>query len=305
MSSSNEDKFVEKEYNFRKEADRFGVKAPDILKERVPKVIQEEVDVIGQFAMVASGHFDPDIIFKYIKLLVRIAEVIDQPHKIHKDLVQVKEYSALSKAKIVEVFHGATANLQGYAAYRAERKQAIVAFSGTTTGEHALHDILAIPVSTGTTAKNTKQKVHFGFNRLHIGILGVALKALRKCLEDHPDVKEIVITGHSLGAAQSYLFAIELLRIVLKETPDAYDVNLPHHIMIKVITFGCPRVGDEALVSSYRDLVEKYGKHRFIDYSIRNYNDGTSASDNKRIYNYSFSLQTLSQECHVSHITIP
>jgi hypothetical protein len=72
-----------------------------------------------------------------------------------------------------------------------------------------------------------------------------------------------------MGAALSYYLAVELL---------TKDGLLPPGIRIKVITFGSPRVGDQAFASFWKKLVEEYrsghGQESFLEYSVRAYNDG-------------------------------
>lgn len=72
-----------------------------------------------------------------------------------------------------------------------------------------------------------------------------------------------------MGAALSYYLAVELL---------TNDGVLPPGMRIKVVTFGSPRVGDQAFASFWKNLVEEYrsnhGQESFLEYNVRAYNDG-------------------------------
>lgn len=119
---------------------------------------------------------------------------------------------------------------------------------------------------------------------MYTGLEAYALEGIRKGL-DEEQVEELVVslppsqildlletrqlTGHSMGAALSYYLAVELL---------TNNRILPPGMRIKVITFGSPRIGDQAFSSFWRKLLEEYrssnGQESFQEYNIRAYNDG-------------------------------
>lgn len=72
-----------------------------------------------------------------------------------------------------------------------------------------------------------------------------------------------------MGAALSSHLAIGLL---------TNPGMLPPGIRIKVVTFGSPRIGDQAFASFWRELAEEYrsshGQESFLEYDLRAYNDG-------------------------------
>jgi len=74
-----------------------------------------------------------------------------------------------------------------------------------------------------------------------------------------------------MGAALSNYLAVGLL---------TSDGMLPPGTRIKIVTFGSPRVGDQAFASFWKKLVEEYrsnhGLDSFQEYSVRAYNDGES-----------------------------
>lgn len=76
-----------------------------------------------------------------------------------------------------------------------------------------------------------------------------------------------------MGGALSYYLAVELL---------TSGVMLPPGIRIKIVTFGSPRIGDQAFASLWEKLVEEYrsnhGQLSFQEYNVRAYNDGGSVA---------------------------
>jgi hypothetical protein len=72
-----------------------------------------------------------------------------------------------------------------------------------------------------------------------------------------------------MGGALSHYLAIGLL---------TSDGLLPPGLRIKVVTFGSPRIGDQAFASFWRKLVEEYqsshGQESFQEYNVRAFNDG-------------------------------
>lgn len=72
-----------------------------------------------------------------------------------------------------------------------------------------------------------------------------------------------------MGAALSSYLAVGLL---------TNDKMLPPGTRIKIVTFGSPRVGDQAFASFWKKLAEEYrsshGQDSFQEYSLRAYNDG-------------------------------
>ena len=72
-----------------------------------------------------------------------------------------------------------------------------------------------------------------------------------------------------MGAALSWYLAVGLL---------TNEGILPPGIPIRIVTFGSPRVGDQAFASFWKKLVEgyrsSYGQQSFQEYDVRAYNDG-------------------------------
>lgn len=217
-----------------------------------------ELAQLGQFAEVAYGVLPPEFVFDNLDMLSKA----DFP---------LEGYDALQSVYLVSSFRGTVANLPAYVAYRSLRRQLVVAISGTSTLKQAvLYDLRA--VKTSHPARRGCM-VHTGFWRLYQGIKPLILSAIEEGLREH-DVDELVVTGHSLGGALSYLVALDLLLL---------DSNLlPPGLALKVIAFGAPRCGNPKLSQYWSELVNayriKYGEDSLREYSVKAYNDGDSHS---------------------------
>lgn len=165
-------------------------------------------------------------------------------------------------------FRGTSTSLPIFIVYRPLLCQLVVAVSGTSSIKHALQDLRVLrcshPSGHGT--------VHTGFWNLYQDIKAQAITEIQKGIADHP-VREVVLTGHSMGGSIAYLLCLDLLvdhQMWLK--------NL--NINIKMAVFGSPRAGDVALVEYFRELSASYqkthvqGQEAFEEYSVKGYNDG-------------------------------
>ena len=130
---------LEKGSNFRWIARLLGSTAPAseltlTPAQRVPPSTQLTIFDLGQFAELVHGFVDVEFVWRNLALLMRP----DYP---------LEGYDALAGSKLIRVFHGDFANLQGYVVYRPELKQLVMSFSGTSSAWQALHDIDARLVS--------------------------------------------------------------------------------------------------------------------------------------------------------------
>ncbi|KAL5534225.1 hypothetical protein ACEPAG_687 [Sanghuangporus baumii] len=270
---------LEKEENFRWIARLLASPSNRVLTsdDLVSHDMQREIADIGQYAEVAHGYIDPDFVWRNLSRLVR-------------PTYPLEGYGALSGSQLVCVFHGRVAKLQGYIAYRPTKQQLVVAFSGTSSPLQALHDIDARLVEyTASDEKTSKLKeackVHSGMWRLYQGVRQLVFDNFAKALLSL-DIAELVLTGHSLGAVTASLFTMELLQNSL-QLPATGLICLPPSIIVKLVGFGSPRVGNEALARFYRKLISEYreerGKDSFQEYMVKGYNDGVPCLPPKAI----------------------
>ncbi|KAF8966632.1 Alpha/Beta hydrolase protein [Flammula alnicola] len=215
----------------------------------------QELAELGQFAELAYSAVS-------IKFLLQNFAVLSQPE------FPLENYNALSDIVLVDSFLGSCADLPVYIAYRPSTAQLIVAISGTSTMQHAFHDLRALK----TSHPSDRGSIHSGFWALYEGIKGPAITGIRKGVVDHSPA-ELVLTGHSMGGSICYLLCMDLL---------ADESLLPSHDMkMRIAVFGSPRTGDANFVDYYHELVasfrQRQGYHSFKEYSLKGYNDGVPA----------------------------
>jgi triacylglycerol lipase len=130
---------------------------------------------------------------------------------------------------------GATDGTDGFIAAREDGQVAVLAFRGTESNKP--EDILTDAMTASVPWKHGGE-VHRGFERAY----GLVRDRIIEALKQAPG--RLLITGHSLGAGIATLAAA--------------DLTDRHRALI---TFGSPRVGNEAFVNTLGDLVV----HRYVD----------------------------------------
>jgi len=116
----------------------------------------------------------------------------------------------------------------------------IISFAGTNDMLDVLEDIKFIKTKT------KYGKVHKGFNDVYLDLEIYVQGVLHNLYSNKP--KSIYITGHSLGGAVALLCSI----------------NFVYRNMVKkVVTFGCPRVGDRKWKTIYNKTT-KFTTIRYV-----------------------------------------
>ncbi|KAF9077365.1 Alpha/Beta hydrolase protein [Rhodocollybia butyracea] len=179
----------------------------------------------------------------------------------------LEHYNAIEGSILVSEFFGKVAHLHGYVAYQPRTKQLIVATSGTSTTIQAIQDIRFL----GHRLKSGQGIVHSGFWAMYKGIRPFILEGIRKAFEEYKDIEELIVTGHSMGGAVSYLLMIDQLLL-------SNDNIIPAKLLLKLVVFGAPRPGDANLSRYYQELATEYrkknGSNAFSEYLVKAYNDG-------------------------------
>ncbi|KAF7319814.1 Triacylglycerol lipase [Mycena kentingensis (nom. inval.)] len=251
----------EKVINFRLVSRLVATHAPSTLgaKNLVSTELQDYLAEIGQFTELSYNLIPIETVFKHLPLLLEPG-------------FPLEGFDALPHARVLRSFVGRTAHLPGFVAYRSNTRQIVVAISGTNVDsrQQALHDVWTLH----HRHPSKRGKVHVGFWKLYKGIRELTVDALRDALQEYGgEVAEVVVAGHSMGAAMAQLLLLDLLR---DETLAPIGAT-----PLRFVGFGGPRVGSKGLVRFWRELVEerraRYGDDAFVEYAVKMHNDGVPA----------------------------
>ncbi|KAI0695600.1 Alpha/Beta hydrolase protein [Cytidiella melzeri] len=249
---------AEKQMNFRTIAKLCATRSDYVLGTSnlaSPDLI-EEMAQVGQFAEVVYPSLLPtEFVFENLNILTQAN-------------FPLEGYDALLESELLQAWQGDVADLDSLIAYRPALKQLVVAFSGTSNMKQSLYDVrlrrLKHPAGRGCG-------VHSGFWRIYKGVRSRVLEGIKEGVNKY-DVKELAITGHSLGGAISSLLALDLL------TANDVPRTLLDGVTLKLFGFGSPRAGNSKLVKVWRDAVAqrraKEGEHCIKEYLVKAYRDG-------------------------------
>jgi len=237
--------------------------------------IEQELSYAGQFAEIVHGSMNPVAAWKNMDLLMRK----DYPLEAH---------DALKGTTLIDCYRGTVSNEQCIVVHDPNKHRLIVSFSGTSNVRQSLLDIYARhsryrganKFMGKTKSDGFRATVHAGFFRIFTGVRSRAVEDINKALQDFPDIEELMITGHSMGATIAYFFALELLIGYTK--PQQPTAQLPKSVKLKLVTFGSPRPGNQDFATLYREAIrrfrEEHGQDSFVEYAVKAHNDGKSLS---------------------------
>lgn len=172
-------------------------------------------------------------------------------------------YESLRGSIWVAEYFGRVSHLHSYVAYRPQSKQLIAATSGTSSVPQAMQDLRTLY----HRPRSGRGVVHSGFWALYKGVRDSVYAGIAKGFEEHPDAEELVLTGHSMGGAVTYLLTMD---VFLGKIPFPATCR-----RLKLVSFGAPRVGDAPFVAYWRELAASFReKTEFIEYCVKAYNDG-------------------------------
>jgi len=172
------------------------------------------------------------------------------------------------------------------------RQQVIVSICGTSSLQQAIQDLRAIrrpyPGVHGAAT------VHTGFWDLYQGMKSDLMEGIDQGLrlspfEDkeaeslestngHSILRELIVTGHSMGGVIAHLLCIDLLSSTL-DFPESTESFLQRSRLkcLEIVTFGEPRSGNQALVDHWVELKKRHQDEYGIsirECCVKAYNDG-------------------------------
>jgi hypothetical protein len=132
---------------------------------------------------------------------------------------------------------------QGFIGYLSSQKKIYVVFRGSTSIEDWIEDLseLLCDYTYYNGQSICSDCVHCGFQETEKQVYPEVLDGVKKLHEMSPDY-EIIITGHSLGAALATLVSIDLIHENLGFT-------------IAMQNFGSPRIGDDNFVKFASSII--------------------------------------------------
>ncbi|XP_006463229.1 hypothetical protein AGABI2DRAFT_120054 [Agaricus bisporus var. bisporus H97] len=193
-----------------------------------------------------------------------------------------------------------------------QRQQIIVSICGTSSVQQAIHDLRTTRRSY-PGAPNTPAAVHTGFWELYEGMRTELIEGIKAGLQLEPDkcpspegdtaggpddgtegvIRELVVTGHSMGGAIAHLLCMDLLSpysdfdenwnrspsLDFKKFQESHLQRMGIH-SLQIITFGEPRTGNQSLVDHWVALKRRHEHDYGIpvqEWSVKAYNDGVPA----------------------------
>mmetsp|Transcript_33327 Transcript_33327/g.33938 ORF Transcript_33327/g.33938 Transcript_33327/m.33938 type:complete len:293 (+) Transcript_33327:66-944(+) len=147
---------------------------------------------------------------------------------------------------LTKIIHATPHDIHGFIGYRPLDKKIYVVFRGTHTPLNIKDDIEFVlteyPECVGC-------KVHEGFYHAKETIISEVLSEIIR-LTSLLSSYQIIVTGHSLGAAVATLIGVDLIQ-----------KNISLSSQLTLITFGCPRVGNRNTAIFLSSLYSP--EHRF------------------------------------------
>jgi|LauGreDrversion4_2_1035121.scaffolds.fasta_scaffold738577_1 predicted lipase len=130
----------------------------------------------------------------------------------------------------VSVFSNFLEGTQGYAGYNPQRNEIVVSFRGSVdlVNWYDNFDFFQNPYPGGPQGA----MIHIGFYNSYMSMSPEVISAVTKLVQDHPTAT-IVLTGHSLGAAQAIFAAMDI------------KLNIKPSNPMLVYNYGCPRTGNQ------------------------------------------------------------
>lgn len=132
-------------------------------------------------------------------------------------------------------------DLQGYTGIIPTQKRIYVAYRGTSSISNWMSDLEVKQVAY-TSYPECNCKIHYGFYQSALNIKNQTLDSLKQLRKEYPTYN-IIITGHSYGAAVSQIISMELLKEGIKT---------------EIYNYGQPRIGDKKYADFVNTKINNY-----------------------------------------------
>jgi triacylglycerol lipase len=149
----------------------------------------------------------------------------------------VKSYQSSITNKKYHSFYNPINDTSGF--WHIKDKVLFITFRGTVNLKDFIFDFLFFKKTIPYDNQKSDIKVHEGFLLKYKGVIR---DYIQRIVKKHKSIKNIIVTGHSLGGAIATLCAIDL----------QYNFTNKH---IECITFASPRVGNQAFVDSFNKRI--------------------------------------------------
>ncbi|RKP38608.1 Alpha/Beta hydrolase protein, partial [Dimargaris cristalligena] len=151
-----------------------------------------------------------------------------------------KDCAEVANSTLVESFQSKKKRAVGYVAINNDIKSVSMVFRGTDNINQYLTDLQIKKKDWPDWAKGSA--VHTGFLEAYEAVSDSLYKQVTNQLAKHPS-HNLTISGHSLGAALASLAAVDFVHR-----------NKTLASIMRVVTFGKPRVGNQDYVDHYNSL---------------------------------------------------
>ncbi|KAJ3567672.1 hypothetical protein NP233_g6210 [Leucocoprinus birnbaumii] len=233
------------------------------------------------------------------------------------------------------------------------RQQIIISICGTSSIQQAIHDLRAIRRPHPGTLGSDGATVHSGFWDLYQGMKSALMEGIETGLRLSPSedeglealeteccdtrgseedlVRELVVTGHSMGGAVAHLLCLDILSPSIDPENSRSCKSARYKGMsflqqsglksLEIVTFGEPRTGNQALVDHWAALKKLHQDEICIpvrEWCVKAYSDGVTSLPLMKFGYRHFSQQPLytvngkvyripydERECALFHIASP
>lgn len=141
--------------------------------------------------------------------------------------------------EIADILYDPATDLQGFTGVLHSDKTIYIAFRGSSSLLNWIDDAEVIKVPYNTFP-DCACKVHKGFYKATNGLKNNTIASVRKLMDKY-GYENVVLTGHSLGAAIGQMIAMELSAVYIENA---------------IYNFGQPRVGDKKY-ANYLNAIEQ------------------------------------------------